>query len=648
MDKDLERLIKYIRKEEVVLFIGSGFSIKAGAPSVWDIINAILEEGGQSFKDDLTESDRKQLRLVSEAFVNECDGRNDLMTLLKNLFVFEPKDCSDQQTLTKIPHIKQIFTTNYDTLIEDAYPKSKCNIVTANEGCAYTDAHSTTIYKVHGDIATLNNSASIIITDSDYKNYFKNKHFNLIWEELKQAFIKKHVVFIGYSLEDDNILDIIKTVRDCIGSSMKGMFLVAPHFSEFKKNKLKANHVTYIDALAEEVLTTILSSIKENIADDVRHNNVSKETYDKFVELNGNILTTLRKTEDGNEIEKLEVKQGQKRKETISFTIPNEIMSEINDSRFNDEMTVVGSSIKVPAYKIPSEKMINFSHHLNGIKFNGKDDISCLYIAPTIQRHDTKFKIPSIKFTESVTIVKYRKNGVIYIDMETPICFIKIELHTANNKIIDVTSRVESKETYKNNSEALKWIDALIAMCKQGQIVKFDGISITSNQTNRNAIAEFNKVKAFYKTIRDIENDTDVIFDFYDQYSDENYINALYIYHYLTGKGFLRKVPQKACLKFVIDDRDENNMPIEKFRNDTFVMIECTPLGSIKLNGKEFQIPFRTTAYMDCHADSITAINEHDYEIVMKDAKYHYMTWCTNTRPKQEGTVLNLGNKRIG
>lgn len=648
MDKDLERLIKYIRKEEVVLFIGSGFSIKAGAPSVWDIIDAILEEGGQSFKDDLTESDRKQLRLVSEAFVNECGGRNDLMTLLKNLFVFEPKDCSDQQTLTKIPHIKQIFTTNYDTLIEDAYPKSKCNIVTANEGCAYTDAHSATIYKVHGDIATLNNSASIIITDSDYKNYFKNKHFNLIWEELKQTFIKKHVVFIGYSLEDDNILEIIKTVRDCIGSSMKGMFLVAPHFSEFKKNKLKANHITYIDALAEEVLTTILSSIKENIADDVRHNNVSKETYDKFVELNGNILTTLRKTEDGNEIEKLEVKQGQKRKDTISFTIPNEIMSEINDSRFNDEMTVVGSSIKVPAYKIPSEKMINFSHHLNGIKFNGKDDISCLYIAPTIQRRDTKFKIPSIKFTESVTIVKYRKNGVIYIDMETPICFIKIEIHTANNKIIDVTSRVESKETYKNNSEALKWIDALIAMCKQGQIVKFDGITITSNQTNRNAIAEYNKVKAFYKTIRDIENDTDVIFDFYDQYSDENYINALYIYHYLTGKGFLRKVPQKACLKFVIDDRDENNMPIEKFRNDTFVMIECTPLGSIKLNGKEFQIPFRTTAYMDCHADSITAINEHDYEIVMKDAKYRYMTWCTNTRPKQEGTVLNLGNKRIG
>lgn len=95
MDKDIERLIKYIRKEEVALFIGSGFSIKAGAPSVWDIIDAILKEGGQSFKDGLKESDSKQLRLVSEAFVKECDGRNDLMTLLKNLFGFVPKDCSD-------------------------------------------------------------------------------------------------------------------------------------------------------------------------------------------------------------------------------------------------------------------------------------------------------------------------------------------------------------------------------------------------------------------------------------------------------------------------------------------------------------------------------------------------------------------------
>ena len=63
MDKDIERLIKYIRKEEVALFIGSGFSIKAGAPSVWDIIDAILKEGGQSFNQTANNFDLYQKHL---------------------------------------------------------------------------------------------------------------------------------------------------------------------------------------------------------------------------------------------------------------------------------------------------------------------------------------------------------------------------------------------------------------------------------------------------------------------------------------------------------------------------------------------------------------------------------------------------------
>ena len=54
MEKELERLIRYIRKEDVALFVGSGFSIKAGAPNVWPIIEAILKEGGQAITDSLT------------------------------------------------------------------------------------------------------------------------------------------------------------------------------------------------------------------------------------------------------------------------------------------------------------------------------------------------------------------------------------------------------------------------------------------------------------------------------------------------------------------------------------------------------------------------------------------------------------------
>lgn len=644
MDNNLERLIKYIRKEDVAIFIGSGFSFKAGAPHVCDIIEAILKEGGDGFASDNKD---KSLRDVSDSFVEFCDSRNDLISLLGKVFNFEVKDTSDQELLRKIPHLKTIFTTNYDTLIENAYPQAERVVITSNEGCSYSDDKKVNIFKVHGDITTLNVPEGIIITESDYQNYFKSGRYELIWETLKLAFSRKHMLFIGYSLEDDNILDIIKTVRDCIGASMKGMFLVAPGLSSAKVNQLKSNHVTYIDAYADEVLTSVIASIKDNIADDVRHNIVRKETYDKFVELNADLFSTIRKTEDGNVIEDIEVRKGQKREDTIQFTVPIELKESIEQHQFNDKITVLGSSIQVPAYRIAAEKMIKFGHYVNGIKFKSKDDISCLYVAPVINTHETKLKMPSIKFAEKVIVVKYAHNNIAHIDIETPICYIKFEIHISNNKIQDVSSRVESKDTYTNNTEALKWIDALIAMSQDGQFIKLDGIEFKSNNTNNRAIAEYKKVKEYYSTIRDIENDTDVTFATYNQYSELNYINALYLYHYLTGKGFTRDVPKNARLTFVIDTRNENNMPIEKFRTDTFVMIQCDPLGKIELNGQQFVIPYRTTAYMDCHADYITALNDYEYEIVMQDAKTSYLTWCSDTQPRQEGDTLSIGNKRV-
>ena len=643
MDKDLGRLIKYIRKEDVILFIGSGFSFKAGAPHVCDIIEAILKEGGKEFA---SENKGKSLKDVSESFVEFCDGRNDLISLLGKLFNFEIKDTSDQEILRKIPHFKTIFTTNYDTLLETAYPQAERVVITSNEGCSYADDRIVNIYKVHGDITTLNAPDGIIITESDYQNYFKTGRYELIWETLKIAFSKKHILFIGYSLEDDNIIDIIKAVRSCIGKSMKGMFLVAPGLATPKIDQLRANHVTYIDAYADEVLSTVLASIKDNIVDDVRHNNVSKETFDKFVELNADLFSTIHKTEEGNVIQDIEVRKGRKREDTIQFTIPIELKETIDQNKFNDKITVIGSSIQIPAYRIGAEKMIKFSHYINGIRINSKEDISCLYLAPMIDKHESKMKIPSIKFAEPVIVVKYAHNNIVHIDMETPICFIKFEIHFGNNMIQNVSSRVQSKDTYTNNTEALKWIDALIAMSKKGNCIKIDGLDFTPSNTNKRAIAEYRKVKEYYSTIRDIENDTDVSFTKYNQYSESNYLNALYLYHYLTGKGFKRDVPKNACIKFVIDTRNENNMPIEKFETDSFVMIQCDPLGTIELNGQQFIIPYRTMVFMDCHADSITPLNEYEYEIVIQDAKNSYQTWCSDTQPKQEGNVLNFGCKK--
>ena len=477
MDRNLERLIKYIRKEEVALFVGAGFSLKAGAPRVWDIINSILEEGGQSFSDCIPEKKRTKLRAVSEVFIKDCNGRNDLMVLLRNLFSFEPKDTSDQDALTRIPHIKKIFTTNYDTLIEDAYPKSKRMVVTANEGCAFTDDHLVTIYKVHGDITTLNDSSSIIISDSDYKGFFDNKRFNFIWEELKNTFIKKHVVFIGYGLEDDNILDIIKTVRESIGNSMRGMFLISPSIPKSKESQLKKNDVAYIKATAEEVLDEILTGLKENIVNDFRHKNVAQETYNAFLAMNGGLFTTTTHLEDQNKIENISVKEGVQRKEKIDFAVAEDINNAIKQGIYNSKIILNGTHINIPALKIPAANLNNFSHTINGIRFTNKEDICSLIVAPTIEHLSVTFKMPSIGFKETLNGYRHKEGNKILIDMETPICIMTLSL-SGVSKNMDVT--IHYNETYTNSNDAIKWIDFIVASFS-GKTFTVNGVTLNSN-----------------------------------------------------------------------------------------------------------------------------------------------------------------------
>ncbi len=116
-----DRLIRLVRQEKVSLFIGAGFSIEANAPSVQKLRETILAdiddiEAKQQHNDD-------RLSDLSDFYVEEiCNGsRNELISKLKGLFSFNPTSMKDHKMLAKIPHFHNIFTTNYDTLLEDSY-----------------------------------------------------------------------------------------------------------------------------------------------------------------------------------------------------------------------------------------------------------------------------------------------------------------------------------------------------------------------------------------------------------------------------------------------------------------------------------------------------------------------------------------------
>ena len=85
-----DRLFNLVRREEVILFVGAGFSIKAGYPSGKELCQIIYNNLSESEKSKIS----KELSLpeLTEEFVQlRGSSRNAIITLLKNIYVSNEK-----------------------------------------------------------------------------------------------------------------------------------------------------------------------------------------------------------------------------------------------------------------------------------------------------------------------------------------------------------------------------------------------------------------------------------------------------------------------------------------------------------------------------------------------------------------------------
>ena len=99
-------------------------------------------------------------------------------------------------------NIGSVVTTNYDRLIENIFD---FNPLIGNDILLSNPYGS--VYKIHGCVSA---PSKIIITEEDYVN-FNQKH-ELIKAQLLSLFIHNPIIFIGYSITDENIKSILKTI----------------------------------------------------------------------------------------------------------------------------------------------------------------------------------------------------------------------------------------------------------------------------------------------------------------------------------------------------------------------------------------------------------------------------------------------------
>ena len=121
-------------------------------------------------------------------------------------------EISKLKSLSK-KNLSGVITTNYDLFFEDTFSDYK-PFVGQDNLCFSAIQGIAEIYKIHGSV---NEPESLVINDSDYR-IFREKGKYLA-SKLLTIFMEYPIIFIGYSLGDTNIRDILADISVCIPES---------------------------------------------------------------------------------------------------------------------------------------------------------------------------------------------------------------------------------------------------------------------------------------------------------------------------------------------------------------------------------------------------------------------------------------------
>lgn len=161
-------------------------------------------------------------------------------------YVQRNSKCNDvyKNEIKKISEVSEksisgVITTNYDTFLEDhfqgytKYIGQNQLIFSAIQGVAE-------IYKIHGSIE---DPDSIVINEQDYLNFEKRSAY--LAAKLMTIFMEYPIIFIGYSISDSNILNIIKSIVNCLDIDQIKMLENRFIFVEYKEGMIGAEVTPY-------------------------------------------------------------------------------------------------------------------------------------------------------------------------------------------------------------------------------------------------------------------------------------------------------------------------------------------------------------------------------------------------------------------
>lgn len=229
-------------------------------------------------------------------------------------------------------NIGSVITTNYDRLIEDIF---EFNPLIGNDILMSNPYGS--VYKIHG---CSTDSEKIIITNRDYDVFLKK--YELIRAQLLSLFIHNPIIFLGYSMGDENIKDILRTIYSYVEPNSETAKTIQSNFLLIEYEEGSSN------------LEVVEHDIVLNERQTIRINKLKTDDYLTIY----NALSNLQLPVSAMDVRKV---QSIVKEIYAGGSIKVSITEDLNQLDNKDKVLVIGSEKTISyEFQTTSEMMVNY------------------------------------------------------------------------------------------------------------------------------------------------------------------------------------------------------------------------------------------------------------------------------------------------
>ncbi len=611
--KNLNRLFRLIRQEDVVLFVGAGVSLGAGLPSGRKLIELLCDDLYDYLDDsEISNLEKMSLDYVADEYIKcRSYSRNSLNQILLKQFGNDDLSSESHRLIASIPHFKHIVSTNYDVLFEKYLPNSLQTVVVNDEDCSYINDNKTTVYKIHGDIK---NFSSIILSKSDYDGLNSRIPTSLLWHQIKSLFAKNTVLFMGFSFDDSDIDSTFSTLMKVLGRNQKEMYFIAPEIDASKRGKLEKYRLTPIQITAEYFLVQLLDDIKANIKRDYENQEVSAMSFNRFCHQYGLTMSTVCEPEH-NTVNGIKALSGEVLKPSTTIHLEDEAskwLESLSVSALENPSELYGEKLDmVRGVELKKEQIKQIHNRINGITIENMEGPVFIQRRPlyegvlTIETAENKY--------DGIHFKSYKLGREMLIDTFTPLYthsgVLKLEKRL-KRKSSFVGHELKLNDTYNNFEEATKWLRLL------EEVNRGDMLTVTANsrwvhsfgiQKNADNLAFCKQLQEYYCTIKEIERLCAESFEKYNNYTPDNYRDAHVIHSYLASRAFpLPLRENEKTFKYKIS---KQQMLLEE-DGTSIIGIWDDKTSKFNINDKEFNVGHGNLFHFSCDIIEIEEVDD--------------------------------------